>query len=56
MNKKIILFAAGLFGLIGGYIPVLMGIDDGFGGWSILGGLIGGFVGIWLGVKIAKRY
>ena len=56
MNKKLILVFATVFGFIGGYIPVLMGVDDGFGVWSILGGLIGGFFGIWLGVWLSKRY
>lgn len=56
MNKRLILFFASVFGLIGSYIPVLLGDNDFFSGWSILGGLIGGFVGIWLGVFVSKRW
>ena len=54
--KKILTIFAVIFGGIGAYIPVLLGVDDGFGGWSILGGLFGGLFGIWVGVKIANRY
>lgn len=54
--RKLHLALVAIFGGIGSYIPVAMGVDSGFGGWSILGGVIGGFVGIWLGVQIAKRY
>jgi len=56
MNKKIIMMFTVIFSGVGAYIPVLMGIDNGFEGWSILGAMTGGFVGIWVGVKIAKRY
>lgn len=54
-RKPIVIFAvAGM--TLGAYAPVVMGIDNGLGGWSILGGLIGGFCGIWLGVAVIKRY
>ncbi len=43
-----------IFGTIGAYIPIAMGVDNGLGVWSILGGMIGGFFGIWLGVKLAR--
>lgn len=56
MNKKVTLLFAGIFGTIGVYLPILFGVDDGLGGWSILGGLIGGFVGIWLAVIVQKRF
>lgn len=46
---------AGIFGFVGAYLPVLLGVDDGFGAWSILGGLVGGIVGIWLAVVVQKR-
>ena len=56
MNKKTIYLLAGIFGALGAYLPVLFGIDDGFGGWSILGGLIGGIFGIWVAVVLQKRF
>lgn len=56
MNKKVIMIFVVIFGGLGAYIPVLLGVDDGFGGWSILGGFVGGMFGIWLGVKIARQY
>lgn len=56
MNKKFLLLFATIFGLIGGYLPVLLGDNDPFSGWSILGGLIGGLFGIWLGVVVSKRW
>lgn len=55
MNKKTILLFAGVFGGIGAYIPILLGIDDGLGDWSVLGGLVGGLFGIWLATWVAKR-
>lgn len=55
MNKRVILFSSGVFGIIGGYLPVLFGDTELLDGWSILGGLIGGFFGIWVGVYISKR-
>ena len=45
-----------LGGIVGGYVPVLLGDTEILDGWSILGGMIGGFVGIWLGVVLSKRY
>jgi hypothetical protein len=55
MNKKILLLCATVFGLAGGYVPVLFGDSD-FDAWSILGGLVGGLLGIWLGVVVSKRW
>ena len=46
---------AGIFGLIGAYIPVLFGDSDPLSGWSILGSVVGGLFGIWLGVKLSQR-
>lgn len=55
MNKRVILLAATMGGIVGGYVPVLFGDTDLLSGWSILGGLIGGLAGIWLGVAVSKR-
>ncbi len=55
MNKTIIMFFTGLFGLIGSYVPFLFGDTNFFGGWSILMGFVGGIFGIWLGVWVSKR-
>ena len=49
MDKKVILLVSGVGGIVGGYVPVLLGAS-GFSGWSILGAFIGGIVGIWVGV------
>ncbi len=56
MNKRVILLSATICGVLGGYIPVLLGDSDFLDGWTILAGLIGGFVGIWLGVIVSKRW
>jgi len=56
MNKKVILFFATVFSIVGGYLPTLFGDTALLDGWSILGGLIGGFFGIWLGVVASKRW
>lgn len=56
MNKKLILFFATVFGLVGAYVPMLWGDTNMLGGWSILMSVIGGFFGIWLGVVVSKRY
>ena len=45
-----------LGGIVGSYVPVLLGDTEILDGWSILGSMIGGFVGIWLGVVLSKRY
>jgi hypothetical protein len=56
MNKKVLLLFATVFGVVGGYVPVLFGDNDFLSGWSILGGLVGGLLGIWLGVIVSKRW
>ena len=56
MNKRIILFFATVFGILGGYLPVLFGDNELLDGWSILGGLVGGFAGIWVGAYVSKRW
>ena len=52
--KQTILLSATIFGVLGSYIPVLLGDDSLLSGWSILGGMIGGFFGIWAGVKLYR--
>jgi hypothetical protein len=56
MNKQMLMLFAIIFSALGGYLPVLLGDHDLFGGWSILGGFLGGLFGIWLGVVILKRW
>ena len=56
MNKRVILFFAGLFGILGSYIPVLLGDTNLFDAWSVLGGFIGGVFGIWVGAYLAKKW
>jgi hypothetical protein len=56
MNKRLILFFATIFGVIGGYLPVLFGDTELIDGWTVLGGLMGGFFGIWLGAYVSKRW
>jgi uncharacterized membrane protein YfcA len=56
MSKSFLILMATIGGAVGSYIPVLLGDNDFFDGWSILGGMIGGLVGIWLGVKLYKRF
>ena len=56
MNKRVILLFAMVFSFIGGYVPVLLGDSELFGGWTILAGLAGGLFGIWLGVVVSKRW
>jgi hypothetical protein len=56
MNKRVILFFATVFGILGGYLPMLFGDTEFLDGWSILGGLVGGLFGIWLGVFVSKRW
>lgn len=55
MNKKIILFFAIMFEIIGSYIPLLLGEKEIFSLWGVLGGLVGGIFGIWIGVVISKK-
>lgn len=54
--KRLLVFFATVFGILGGYIPALFGDSNFFDGWGILGGLVGGIFGIWLGVYLAKRW
>lgn len=56
MNKKVLLFFAAVFGIVGAYVPALFGDTDLLSGWSILGSVIGGIFGIWLGVIVSKRW
>lgn len=52
MDKKVILLVSGVGGVVGGYIPTLLGAS-GFSGWSILGAFVGGIFGIWVGVQLS---
>jgi len=56
MNKRVILFFATVFGIFGGYLPVLFGDTELLDGWSILGGFVGGLFGIWVGAYVSKRW
>ncbi|MBC7512302.1 hypothetical protein H7142_01415 [Candidatus Saccharibacteria bacterium] len=52
--KPFALFGATLFGILGGYVPLLFGDMESMIGWSIIGSTVGGLVGIWVGVKLYK--
>ncbi|HET6746824.1 MAG TPA: hypothetical protein VFH06_01825 [Candidatus Saccharimonadales bacterium] len=56
MNKRVLLFFAIIFGVLGAYVPVWFGDTELLDGWSILGGFVGGLFGIWLGVVVSKRW
>jgi hypothetical protein len=51
MNKIVLYSSLIIFGIIGGYIPVLFGADP-LGGWSLLGGTVGSIVGIIVAYKL----
>ena len=53
MDKRVLLATSSIGGLVGGYIPALLGAGS-LSGWSLLGGLIGGIIGIWVGIKISE--
>jgi hypothetical protein len=55
MNKTIIMFFAIGFSILGECLPMIIGNNDIFSGWSILGGLVGGLFGVWVGVVVSKR-
>lgn len=54
--KQAALFFSAVFGIVGSYVPTLLGDHELLSGWSILGGAIGGFFGIWVGVKVYKNF
>lgn len=54
MNKAVLLIFATIGGLVGSYLPALLGDADMLSGWSVLLGTIGGLAGIWLGVMFLK--
>lgn len=56
MDKKVIMFCAVAGMTVGGFVPMLWGDNNFFGGMSLLLTLVGGIVGIWLGVQLSKRY
>lgn len=56
MSQKPLVICAVIGMSVGGYLPVLIGIDNGLGVWSILGGFVGGILGIWVGVVLGRRF
>jgi hypothetical protein len=60
MNRKVILFFALTFELVGNFAPMLFGVNDLLTTdgilWSMLGGLVGGLFGVWVGVVVSKRF
>lgn len=42
-----------VFGVIGGYLPIILG-SDGLSVWSVIGSTIGGIVGIAVAYKISN--
>ena len=56
MNKTVIMFFTIIFSLAGSFLPMLLGNNDIFSMWGILGGFVGGIFGIWVGVVVAKRF
>lgn len=53
MDKRIIILVASFGGMVGAYVPVLLGASS-LSGWSILGGFIGGLAGVWVGAKLSQ--
>lgn len=56
MNKRAVTFSAVVGMTVGGFVPMLWGDDNFFGGMSLLLTLVGGIAGIWLAVWLGKRY
>ena len=52
-TKTIVWICVIIFGIIGGYIPLLFG-NSLLSSWAIFGNGIGGLFGIWAGLKIGK--
>lgn len=48
------ILAGSVGSFVGGYLPVLLGIDNGIGFWSVLGGIIGGIAGIILAYQLSE--
>ncbi|MCA9309129.1 hypothetical protein KC973_02015 [Candidatus Saccharibacteria bacterium] len=53
MDKRVIILVASVGGMLGAYIPMLLGAAS-LSGWSILGSFIGGLLGVWVGVKLSQ--
>lgn len=53
MSKKIIILTAGFGSTVGGYVPMLFGVDA-FSGWSLLGAFAGGLLGIYTGFILSQ--
>lgn len=52
--KLLLYIGAAVGGMIGGYMPALLGDTNFLSGWSLLGGFIGTFVGLWAGYKMGQ--
>jgi hypothetical protein len=55
MSKTFIILGMVLGSSIGGYLPMLFGVDM-FSLWPVVGSTIGGFGGIWLAYKVSEEY
>lgn len=56
MNKGLVYLLIFIGGLIGSYLPVLLGFGDGLlSAWSIIGGLIGSFAGVWAAYWLSQN-
>lgn len=53
MDKRVIILVASLGGMLGAYVPMVLGVSS-LSGWSILGSFIGGLLGVWIGVKLSQ--
>ena len=53
MGKGLIVLMASVGGMIGGYLPTLLGAS-GISGWSIIGSFVGGICGIYVGYKMTE--
>ncbi|HSE60918.1 MAG TPA: hypothetical protein VLA88_01330 [Candidatus Saccharimonadales bacterium] len=54
--KWAIYIGAGIGGMVGGYLPVLLWQADPLDMSSLLGGFIGTIVGLWVGIKLAQAF
>lgn len=54
-RKALVLLGMTIGSFVGGYIPVLFGVDF-FSMWAIVGNALGGIVGIWLSYKFTEGF
>ena len=54
-DKQRVYLGMFLGSLIGGYLPVIFGVDA-FSLWSIVGSIIGGLIGIYVFYKMGSGY